>query len=526
MKLQVCKILTLLLVSTSIFLACSSGPQPSSTYEDGLWRRRPETQGVISENILNFVEAIEAQQMELHSLMILRHGRVIAEGWWHPYRPSINHIMHSVSKTFTSSAVGIAVHEKRLSVEDKVISFFPDELPQTISPYLEQLTVKHLLTMSVGHEEAPVFYTSDPNWISSFLATPIIHQPGTVYQYSSYATYMLSAIVQKVTGMPIQEYLQPRLFEPLGIKNIQWETDPQGINTGGWGMRIKTADMAKLGQLYLQKGNWYNKQLIPEEWINEATTPHIYQNPSLSEEQRAADDWNNGYGYQLWICTHDAFRADGANGQFIVVVPEYDLVVSMTGQISDMQTQLKLVWEHLIPAMNPNQIAGNEMMNDMMTSKLSSLKLPDPFRTPDEEDLDLPDAGTRSYRIEPNELHISAITFDIEANGNCQMTLTKEGEAGGYTFAFTLDGWAYGTTDKPGPYFLNPRRNPVGLAPFDVAGYNSWTKKNELKMRILYLGESLHEDYSCIFTDNQLTVEVSNRAEPGKTVLLTGNSIR
>ncbi|MDL2265858.1 beta-lactamase family protein [Parabacteroides sp. OttesenSCG-928-G07] len=519
MNTQIYKIFTLLLVSTSILISCSSAPQPSSTYEDGLWRRRPETQGVISENILNFVEAVEDQQLELHSLMILRHGRVIAEGWWYPYRCGINHVMHSVSKTFTSSAVGIAVGEKLLTVDDKVISFFPDDLPPVVSPYLQQLTVKHLLTMSVGHEEAPVFYVTDPNWVKSFLATPIVHEPGTVYQYSSYATYMLSAILQKVTGQTVKDYLQPRLFEPLGIKNIDWETDTRGINTGGWGMRIKTADMAKLGQLYLQKGQWYGKQLIPETWIDEATTPHIYQNPN----QQSTDDWNSGYGYQLWICTHDAFRADGANGQFIVVVPEQDLVVSMTGQIGNMQAQLKLVWEHLLPAMNPTEIAGNEMMNDMLTSKLTSLKLPDPFRTPDKDTLDLPKAETRSYTMEKNELNITALTFDIKANGDCHMYMTKDNFT--YSLSFMLDNWAYGTTDKPGPYFLNPRRNPKGMALFDVAGYNSWTKRDELKMRLLYLGESLYEDYICTFAGNQMTVQISNRAEPGKTIIITGNSI-
>jgi CubicO group peptidase (beta-lactamase class C family) len=193
-----------------------------------------------------------------------RHGKVIAEGWWDPYKPDLRHTLYSTSKSFTSTAVGFAVSEELLSVDDKVISYFPDQLPDSVSPFLADMTVKDLLTMSAGQSPDPtgVIRSSGPEWVKSFLACPVNNEPGTTFLYNSMATYMLSAIVQKVTGEMVLDYLRPRLFEPLGIEGMNWEISPEGYNTGGWGLLLKTEDMAKFGQLYLQKGMWNDKQVI------------------------------------------------------------------------------------------------------------------------------------------------------------------------------------------------------------------------------------------------------------------------
>ncbi|HXB44686.1 MAG TPA: serine hydrolase, partial [Puia sp.] len=248
-----------------------------------LQRSVPELQGVSSVGINRFLEAAGKSKNEFHSFMFLRHGKVIAEGWWNPYSRNLKHSMYSVSKSFTSTAIGFAVSEKLLRVDDKVISFFPEDLPDTLSAYLSELRVKDLLTMSVGQEPDPTgkVVTTDSNWIKAFLSLPIIHQPGTKFLYNTLATYMLSAIVQKVTGQRVIDYLKPRLFVPLQIQGVDWEVDPRGINTGGWGLRIKTEDMAKFGQLYLNKGNWNGKQILPRAWVEEATTIKIEQQPDF-----------------------------------------------------------------------------------------------------------------------------------------------------------------------------------------------------------------------------------------------------
>ncbi len=283
-------------------------------------RSTPEAEGVSSKAIITFLDSAAASRQEFHSFMFLRHGKVIAEGWWDPYKPDLRHTLYSTSKSFTSTAVGFAVNEKLLTVNDKVISFFPDQLPDSVSPFLADMTVKDLLTMSAGQSPEPTgaIRSAGPGWVKSFLAFPVTNDPGTTFLYNSMATFMLSAIVQKVTGEMVIDYLRPRLFSPLGIEGMEWEINPDGINTGGWGLLVKTEDMAKFGQLYLQKGMWNGKQVIPASWVEEATTFKIDQAPDALQSKRDSSDWLQGYCYQFWRCRDNAFRADGAFGQFII----------------------------------------------------------------------------------------------------------------------------------------------------------------------------------------------------------------
>src|SRR5688572_1394979 len=294
--------------------------QPSLFSQVVLPRSTPEAQGVSSAAITSFLDAVSKSRNELHGFVFVRHGKIIADGWSKPYADSLKHTMYSTSKSFTSTAIGFAISERKLTVNDKVISFFPDDLPGNTGPFLKSLTVKHLLTMTVGHPTDPTgAIIPKSGWVKTFLATPIADTPGTKFLYNSMATFMLSAIIQKVTGEKVIDYLEPRLFKPLGITNKDWETNPEGINVGGWGLRIRTMDMAKLGQLYLQKGKWNGKQLLPPSWVEEASTAHIIQDRSATQEQRNNSDWLQGYGYQFWRSRHNSFRADGAFGQYILV---------------------------------------------------------------------------------------------------------------------------------------------------------------------------------------------------------------
>jgi len=317
-------------------------------------RSTPEAEKVSTKSIHNYLADVKKNAQDLHSLMILRHGKVVYEEWFGENANNKPHILNSVSKTFTSTAIGFAVQEKRLTVNDDVISYFQDYLPAEISPNLKALKIKDLLTMSVGHDKDPTAdvrkETEPGSWERLFLATPIEHKPGTKFVYNSLATYMLAAIIQKVTGETVSDYLYPRLFRPLGIVGAKWDMSPSGVNTGGWGLYIKTEDMAKMGQFMLQKGKWNGKQLLSEAWFDEATTSKIQQPPVWTPQGTKVkdSDWVQGYGYQIWRCRHNAYRADGANGQFIIVLPEQDAVIVTTAHINDMQAEINLIWKHLL----------------------------------------------------------------------------------------------------------------------------------------------------------------------------------
>ncbi|MCR8630534.1 serine hydrolase domain-containing protein [Paenibacillus radicis (ex Xue et al. 2023)] len=311
-----------------------------------LLRGKPEEQEVSSTGIQTFIKSVDASNLELHSFMLLRHGIVLAEKWWPPYEPERPHLLHSISKSFTSTAVGLAVREGLMSIEDQVIAFFPDEITPEIKQNMGQLLVSHLLTMSTGHVQdptAPMMNQAIGNWIKGFLEIPVEKPPGTYFVYNSGASYILAAILHKVTGQSLLDYLQPRIFEPLGIEGVIWDTCPRGINCGGWGMSIRTEDMAKFGQFYLQKGEWNGQQLLPLHWVETATRSHI------STEGEQGIDKQQGYGYQFYLCRY-GYTARGAHGQFVIVLPEQDAVIAITSDVKNMQAVLDLVWEHLLPA--------------------------------------------------------------------------------------------------------------------------------------------------------------------------------
>jgi CubicO group peptidase (beta-lactamase class C family) len=335
----------------------------------GLPRSSPEAQGVSSAALLEFVRAADKNVELMNSFMLVRHGHVVAEGWWAPYSAEAPHSLYSLSKSFTSTAVGLAIAEGKLSLDDEVLTFFPEDAPAEASRNLKAMRVRDLLRMSTGHQAEPR-RTSERPWTQSFLAQPVPNKPGTHFLYNTSGTYMLSAIVQKATGRTVLDYLRPRLFEPLGIENPTWETSPQGISAGGFGLSIRTEDIARFGQLYLQKGQWQGKQLLPAAWVDEATARQT------SNGSNPKSDWEQGYGYQFWRCRHGAYRGDGAFGQFCVVMPEQDAVVAITSGTRDMQAVLNLVWDKLLPALQPSPLPADDDARKKLETALSSLKLP------------------------------------------------------------------------------------------------------------------------------------------------------
>jgi CubicO group peptidase (beta-lactamase class C family) len=460
-----------------------------------LARDTPESKGVSSGAILDFLDAIERAKIELHSFMMLRRGTVIAEGWWEPYGPDLVHTMYSMSKSFTSTAVGFAVSEGKLSVEDKVISFFPDELPAKISENLAAMRVKDLLTMATGNEKEPTqTCVKEENWVRTFLAQNIAHKPGTQFMYNSAATYMCSAIVQKVTGRTVLDYLTPRLFAPLGIHGMKWETCPRGINTGGWGLSIQSEGLAKFGQLLLQKGKWNGKALLPAGWIDEATSFHIQQpGEDKKDRPKAKNDWLQGYGYQFWRCQGTAFRGDGAFGQFTLVLPEQDAVIVMTSENKNMQGQLDLVWKHLLPACDAKEPRKADM------SRLSQLKL-----APPKGRKTSPRTTGKTFRLEANELGLQTVSFAFR-DGACVFT------ANAHSITCGLETWLRGEAVFPGtPPRLISGGKPNKQTPSKIAASATWTDESTLVMTWRYY-ETPHSDtVTCRFDGDAVTLNFLN----------------
>jgi len=326
---------------------------------------RAETPAALQEAVdAMLAEADTTPNVKFESVMLLKHGQVRLEQWMGEAAADKPHVMWSVSKSFCATAIGMCVDEGLLSVTDTVINFFPDELPAEVSDNLRAMTIHDLLTMNCGHETEPHIrvVTDQPDtlrqWVKFFLSHPVNKQPGTWYCYNSIGTFMLSAIVQKVTGQKVNDYLQSRLWEPLHISQPEWLENPDGINCGGWGLFLKTEDMAKFGQMFLQKGQWNGKQLVSEAWVNEASK---YQVPSCPagmrpDEVEAAgltpenNSWVLGYGYQMWITPQQSYRADGAFGQYIIVWPSQDAVITITADSRDLQAELNLIYKYIYPA--------------------------------------------------------------------------------------------------------------------------------------------------------------------------------
>jgi len=338
---------TLLLLSAALFCPLASleaAPLPRST---------PEAEGISSEAVAGFIGAIDTKINTLHSVMVLRHGKVIAEAWWKPEAADKPHVLWSLSKSFTSTAVGLAISEGKLSLDDKVLKFFPEQAPAEPSENLQAMTVKDLLTMTCGQETEAKRGDDGPT-VKDFLAQPVPFKPGTHFLYNTIGTYTLSAIVTKVTGQTVLDYLKPRLFEPLGIENPVWDASPEGNSLGGYGLHLCTEDIAKFGQLYLQEGQWGGKQLVPAEWVVQATSKQV---PNDQEgHAKIGEDWKQGYGFQFWRCRHGAFRGDGANGQFCVVIPDKEVVIAITAATGNMQGELDCIWDKLLPEFHDGEL--------------------------------------------------------------------------------------------------------------------------------------------------------------------------
>jgi CubicO group peptidase (beta-lactamase class C family) len=457
-------------------------------------RSAPEAQGVTSSALLAFLQAARGVH-ELHSVCLLRHGHVIAEGWSAPYRADAIHSLNSVSKSFTATAVAMAVAEDRLALSDRVISFFPGETPRSISANLAALTVEHLLTLSTGHVTDPTpLMVREQDWIRAFFDCPIEQTPGSVFSYNSAATYILSAIVQHVCGRKLVDYLDMRLFAPLGIEQKHWDSCPHDINTGGWGLSLTTESLAKFGQLYLQQGSWHGRQLLSSQWIAAASSCRIRQ--VADDESQPDSDWNQGYGYHFWPCRYGAYRADGAFGQFCIVMPAQDAVLALTSRTMDLQGLLNQVWQYLPPGMCDAALPADHVEETRLRSELQSMALQPPLNR-------VAVAATeRRFDLQPNDLGAARATLRFD-DASCVLTL--ESDRLHADIRCGIGRWIDGLVNIPDalPRFITRSdRRPV-----KVAASAAWIDANTLQMHWRYYETPHHEVVTCHFEDERVRIE-------------------
>lgn len=472
-------------------------------------RSSPEQQGISSADLLAFIETADKDVDTMNSFMLVRHGQVVAEGWWAPYDRDTPHVLYSLSKSFTSTAVGLAIAEGKLSLDDQVIKFFPDEAPAEPSANLRAMRVRDLLRMNTGNQaEAPI-RVDDPSkqtdtWVKTFLTHSVPFKPGTHFLYNSPATYMLSAIVQKVTGMTVLEYLHPRLFDPLGFKNPTWVTSPQGITAGAYGLSVRTEEIARFGQLYLGKGMWNGKQLIPATWVEQATAMQT------SNGSAPTSDWDQGYGYQFWRSRHNSFRGDGAFGQYCMVIPELDAVVAITSGVRNMQQVMNLVWDKLLPAMKPGRLPENPGARRQLESRLAALKVKFPSGSASSSISS--SVSGKWFEFTDNARGIKAVSFDFNSPSPSLIIRTTTGET---RMIIGRESWtsSRGLFTNGLDRALSVPANPM------VAATGAWNTENTFTVKIVLSETPYYSTLNFKFDGDRLLFDSEHNVYFGPTKL-------
>ncbi len=386
-------------------------------------RSTPEAEGISSTALRKFAEALRGLD-SVHSVMVMRHGRVVAEGWKKPYGPETPHMLFSLSKSFTSCAVGFACAEGKLSLDARLVDLFRDKLPECYDPKFETMRIRHLLSMTSGHDHCTMADMQHaPDWERAFFRTTPVYEPGTHFCYNSGASYMLSAAVVRATKESLCDYLRPRLFEPLGIAPRLWELSPQGIETGGWGFNLTTEEIASFAQCLLDGGRRDGRQVIPAEYLAQATS--IQSDNSMNDQP----DWKVGYGFQFWRCRHNAFRGDGAFGQYAIAMPEQGIAIAITSGLRNMQQILDLVWDFVLPAAQNSALPPAAEEESALRQELAAWAMPV-----------LTSAGAelprRIYHLEANDLQFKELSF---ASLGDHVELSLDGETLRAGFGFQAD---------------------------------------------------------------------------------------
>ena len=457
----------------------------------------PEAEGIPSSAVLNWIDACEREIDSVHGFVLLRHGRLIAEGYWAPFSRDDTHMLYSHSKSFTSAAVGLLVDDGRLDLDEAVADFFPDKLPPNPSPGLLAMRVRDLLTMASGHDRDFIHDTCaapDGDWLRHFFNQPLSCKPGTRYVYNTTGVYVLGAIVEQRAGEPLMDFLEKRLFSRIGIVGA-WSTHcPKGHAVAGYGMNMRVRDLARFGQILLQKGVWRGERVLSEDWVTLATAKQIAQGPHPNP------DWGEGYGFQFWRCVpHGVYRADGALGQFTIVMPDQDAVLSMVSRTEDTQRELAIVWETLLPAMGPTPLPPDPAAKAALDRRCASLRL----RPVEGAAMGCGSAVGRIFALASNERGVEWLRLDGAGDG---WRITWRNRIGEQSVPLGRDRWekdARVTIDDTPWAAL---RAVVGER--KAAGSGAWVADDTFHGRIVFYDGVAFIDFTLHFVAERVDVDV------------------
>jgi CubicO group peptidase (beta-lactamase class C family) len=343
------------------------------SYKRLLPRSVPSAERMDAKSVMALLDRLEKRSVECHSLMVVRHGRVVAEGWWAPYCRDRPHLLYSMTKSFTSIAVGFAVADGLLGLDDRIVDVLADHVPAHVSRQARQLSVHHLLTMTTGHRAD----TLEDAWglepadlVKGFLRIPAQDPVGTRHAYNNPTSFVLARMVERVTGRSVPDLLDDRLFGPMGVRHAEWDRVASGATFGFTGLHLTTEAVAAFGEVLLRHGRWRGEQLIAREWPELATKRHV--DTMQTEDGWRTTDWLQGYGYHFWM-SRTGYRSDGAMGQYCLVIPEHDLIVAMTAAAPDMRVPLEALWDCLLPGMD---VAGSPKDDWALAERMLLLSLP------------------------------------------------------------------------------------------------------------------------------------------------------
>ena len=483
-------------------------------------RVTPESQGIPSAAVSALVDRLHAEGDMAHGYMLLRHGKVVAEGWWTPYGPDIRHALHSISKAFTSMAIGYAVEDRKMTLSDRVNWFFPEYVPSNQTQYAKELRVRDLMQMASGHKEDPLGHlhaSGSDNWAKAFYEVPVENPPGLFFRYMTGNSCMLAQIHRKVTGAAdMIEYLRPRLFDKLDITDMHWERQPDGTVFGGGGFYLRTEDLAKVSQLLLQGGVWKGERILPLWWVKQATScqtpygqvmdPVLARHVGVRNATGAHDpenDWQQGYGFQMWMGRHETFRLCGANGQIGVVMPDKDLVfVVHAGGDGSNFLSVNALYDTILPTLSDGPLPEDPTALAALRAKSSSLSitLPAAAAKPSDEALA---AAARGYELQDNARGLTRARLDL-ARGAFEF----EGDCGPQSLLFGEGRWrkcemATDTSSVKRRPALPRERQLVGAA-------GAWIAPDTYRIHVCYLRMVPQLDLTLRFAGGRLELTLDS----------------
>ena len=481
--------LFILLALLPLLVAAQVGDLPRST---------PAAEGISTQAVIDMMDSLMAlPECDIHHVIVVRHGKVVAELHPAPFRAEDSHTLYSASKTFTALAVGIAIDNNLLRLDDRVMTFFPDKRTRRVNDYMAAMTVRDLLMMASGVKPDWTMRDNSLDWVKDWLAKPVDTRPGSLFQYDSMCTFMLSAIVQRVTGFTMLEYLRNNLFGPMHINVADWEMSPNGINTGGWGLRVQAETMAKLGLLLLNKGNWNGQRLVGADFVETACSRLI---DGGAKETVPATDGNQGYGYQVWQSKWPgSYRADGAFGQYTVVVPQEDLVVVILGMTFNGHKELDCIWNQLMPGMNAAPLKPEEKLQKKLEKRCANAALRLPKGNHDSNKKDI---WGMHMLLDNNKHGLKSLLLTYYAQ--LQMVRNDDSEE---LFDLGHGEWKYSPLRGEPVYSIHAINRMRGFKHgFTAAAAYAWTSPTTLEVRVHYVDWISGTTFQFDFEHNQVTI--------------------